>query len=119
MGPHHSLAQQQAQSAGRLKLIAAEVYQVTVIPGGERFDCESGEYILNAAHAANILISYSCRSGQCGSCMGRLHSGEVVYPKGQPDALDAEHRAAGYALFCSATAVSDLTIELLQPEFPA
>jgi ferredoxin len=51
--------------------------------------------------------------------MGRLHSGEVVYPKGQPDALDAEHRAAGYALFCSATAVSDLTIELLQPEFPA
>jgi hypothetical protein len=50
--------------------------------------------------------------------MGRLVAGEVVYPKGQPDALGQDQREAGYALFCSAFARSDLTIELLQPEFP-
>jgi CDP-4-dehydro-6-deoxyglucose reductase len=92
---------------------------VVVLPGGERFDIDSNQSVLNAAHAANVLISYSCRSGQCGSCKGRLHSGEVVYPKGQPDALDPDHQAEGYALFCSAFARSDLTIELLQPEFPS
>jgi len=70
------------------------------------------------AHAANILISYSCRSGQCGSCLGRLIAGEVSYPDGQPDALSQAQREQGYALFCSAYAVSDLIIELVQPEFP-
>ena len=70
------------------------------------------------AHAANILISYSCRSGQCGSCLGRLIAGEVRYPRGQPDALSLEQCEQGYVLFCSAYAVSDLTIELLQPVFP-
>jgi CDP-4-dehydro-6-deoxyglucose reductase len=70
------------------------------------------------AHAANILISYSCRSGQCGSCLGRLITGEVSYPDGPPDALSQAQREQGYALFCSAYAVSDLIIELVQPEFP-
>jgi CDP-4-dehydro-6-deoxyglucose reductase len=74
--------------------------------------------VLNAAHAANILISYSCRSGRCGSCLGRLIEGEVDYPQGQPDALSAQQRDSGYALFCSAYPVSNLTIELMQPEFP-
>jgi len=70
------------------------------------------------AHAANILISYSCRSGQCGSCLGRLIAGEVSYQDGQPDALSQAQREQGYALFCSAYAASDLIIELVQPEFP-
>jgi CDP-4-dehydro-6-deoxyglucose reductase len=74
--------------------------------------------VLNAAHAANILISYSCRSGRCGSCLGRLIEGEVEYPRGLPDALSAEQHDCGYALFCSAYAVSNLTIELMQPDFP-
>lgn len=87
-------------------------------PGGEQFDCRAGQSILSGAHAANILISYSCRSGQCGSCLGRLIAGEVSYPAGQPDALSTEQREQGYALFCSAYALSDMTIELIQPVFP-
>ena len=68
--------------------------------------------MLNAAHAANVLIPYSCRSGQCGSCRGRLIEGEVTYPEGPPDALSSADQDAGYVLFCSAYAVSDLVIEL-------
>jgi CDP-4-dehydro-6-deoxyglucose reductase len=87
------------------------------LPGGEQFGCAPLQPILDAAHAANILISYSCRSGQCGSCLGRLIEGEVSYPRGQPDALNAQQARDGYALFCSAVAKSDLVIELLQPVF--
>ena len=68
--------------------------------------------MLNAAHAADVLIPSSCRNGQCGSCRGKLHSGSVHYPKGLPDALSEAEEQAGYALFCSAFADSDLVIEL-------
>lgn len=88
------------------------------MPTGEQFDCPAQQSILSAAHAANILISSSCRSGQCGSCLGRLVSGEIDYPKGLPDALSQQQHVAGYALFCSAQAASDLIIELIDPEFP-
>ena len=91
---------------------------MTVLPAEERFDCAPNQPILNAAHAANVLISYSCRSGRCGSCIGRVIAGEVTYPQGQPEALSVGQSDAGFALFCSAYALSDLTIELLQPEFP-
>jgi len=88
------------------------------LPTGEQFDCPAQQSILSAAHVANILISSSCRSGQCGSCLGKLLSGEIEYPEGLPDALSQQQHAAGFALFCSAHATSDLVIELTEAEFP-
>ncbi len=88
-----------------------------MLPGGERFDCAAGQRILNAAHAADILIPYSCRGGRCGTCRGRLVDGEIEYPQGLPEALDDEQAQQGYVLFCSAVALSDLTIELIRPGF--
>jgi CDP-4-dehydro-6-deoxyglucose reductase len=88
-----------------------------VLPSGERFDCPPDKSILDAAHAANVLIAYSCRSGQCRSCIGRVVDGEIAYPGGLPQAISVPEAESGLALFCSAFAVSDLTIELLEPEF--
>ncbi|MDH3387280.1 MAG: 2Fe-2S iron-sulfur cluster-binding protein [Gammaproteobacteria bacterium] len=85
------------------------------MPAGERFLCPADKIILNAAHAANILIPYSCRGGQCGSCLGRVLTGRIHYPNGLPQAISDSQDRAGYALFCSALAVSDLTIELVRP----
>ena len=90
---------------------------MTLSPGGETFACPADRPILNAAHASNILIAYSCRGGQCGTCRGKLLSGRVEYPQGLPPALDRSDADAGYVLFCSARAASDLTIELLAPDF--
>ena len=87
------------------------------MPSGERFACPEGKTLLDAAHAANVLIGYSCRSGQCRSCLVRIHSGDVVYPRGLPQAIDAAEAEAGYALCCSALPGSDLVIETLSPEF--
>jgi hypothetical protein len=44
-------------------------------------------------------------------------AGEVGYPDGQPVAISDEQVEAGYALFCSAYAQSNLTIELVEPDF--
>ena len=88
------------------------------MPTGEQFECMAQKSILAAAHAANILISSSCRSGQCGSCLGKLLSGKIEYPGGFPDALDQQQHKEGYALFCSAHAASDLVIELIEARFP-
>ena len=92
-------------------------FEVRVQPGDEVFSCPPDRPILNAAHAANILISSSCRSGQCGSCLGRVISGRVEYPDGPPAAISETETAAGLVLFCSAYALSDLVIELIQPDF--
>ncbi|MDJ0778668.1 MAG: 2Fe-2S iron-sulfur cluster-binding protein [Gammaproteobacteria bacterium] len=113
MGSDRPLAQQQAQLFGLT--ISARPWQVTLLPGGEVFECAPDRSLLDAAHGANLLFPYSCRGGRCGTCRGRLVSGNVVYPAGPPDALDEEQRVSGYVLFCSAFPVSDLTIELATP----
>ncbi|MEM7562792.1 MAG: 2Fe-2S iron-sulfur cluster-binding protein [Pseudomonadota bacterium] len=79
---------------------------------GQTFHCAADNFIIDAAHAANVLIAYSCRSGQCGSCIGKVLQGEVSYPNGQPDALDISESKEGYALFCSAQPKSDLLIKV-------
>jgi len=49
--------------------------------------------------------------------MGRVIAGEITYPQGLPDAINAAEAKAGQALFCSAYAQSDLVIEITKPEF--
>jgi len=87
------------------------------MPGDDQFECPADKSILNAARAADILIPYSCRSGQCGSCKGRVIAGEITYPDGLPDAINSAEVKAGQVLFCSAYARSDLIFEIRKPEF--
>lgn len=47
--------------------------------------------------------------------MGKVQQGEIAYPNGQPDAISEAQTEQGYALFCSAFALSDLSIELIDP----
>src|SRR5262245_63410244 len=83
-------------------------FTVTV-PGTEfRFACEQSESVLDAAQRAGLEIPFSCRKGVCGTCKGRIVSGEVRAFAG--DALGAAERAAGQVLFCNARPRSDLEI---------
>ena len=93
-------------------------HRITVSPGGEQFDCPQDKSILAAALTANILISYGCRNGQCGSCQGRVIEGKIEYPGGFPDAISEWEAARGDVLLCSAHPLSDVTIELRRPEIP-
>jgi NAD(P)H-flavin reductase len=64
--------------------------------------------VLDAAQRAGLEIPFSCRKGVCGTCKGRVVSGEVRAFAG--DALGAAERAEGQALFCNARPRSDLVI---------
>ncbi len=86
-------------------------YRITVQPSGHGFDVEPGNTILRAALNAGVNLPYGCRNGACGSCKGRVLTGEVDRGDYQEQALTAQDVAAGYALFCCARPLSDVSIE--------
>ncbi len=87
-------------------------YQVTIQPSGHQFTVNEGETLLGAALNAGFALPYGCRNGACGACKGKVMAGAVDYGVHQEGALTAEDKARGLALFCCATARSDLTIEV-------
>lgn len=78
----------------------------------DEFCCEASESILDAALRAGQRLPYGCRGGTCGSCRGKILSGEVDYPNGEPTILSKTERAAGQALLCQAHPSSDVVIEM-------
>ncbi|MDB5776904.1 MAG: flavin oxidoreductase [Herbaspirillum sp.] len=84
-------------------------YTVHVPQSDISFDCPPGTTILDAAKAAGYELPYSCRTGACGSCKGKILSGDVETPEGA-EGLSKEERAAGMALFCQAKPCSDVDI---------
>ena len=58
-------------------------------------------YILDATDEAGIDMPYSCRSGTCSSCAGKILSGTVDQSESQ--FLTEDKLAEGYALLCVST----------------
>jgi CDP-4-dehydro-6-deoxyglucose reductase len=87
-------------------------YTVTIQPSGHQITVNEGESIVDAALRQGIMIPYSCRGGTCGTCMGEVISGQISYPAGLPPAISEAEAAAGKALFCTATPLSDLEIHV-------
>ncbi len=86
-------------------------FVVTLVDEELQFTCQAEQSILDAALARGIVMSYGCRDGMCGSCMGRLISGQIHYPQGQPGGITDQEVAMGQALFCKAVPRSDVTIK--------
>lgn len=86
-------------------------FQVSIASSQHSFQTEAGETILDAALRQGLTLPYGCRDGACGACRGKVLSGEIEHGKAQAHALTSDDRTAGFALFCCATAQSDLTIE--------
>ena len=86
-------------------------FQGTIKNTGHQFPVESSDSILQAAMNAGLVLPYGCRDGACGSCKGKLISGEVDYGEYAEKALPAEEKANGAVLFCQAKALSDVVIE--------
>jgi len=87
------------------------MHTVTVQPAGQSFQVEEGESVLAAALRQGLVLPYGCKSGACGSCKGKILSGEVDYGTYQKKALTDAERAQGKALFCQAKPRTDLVIE--------
>src|ERR1041384_2668005 len=83
-------------------------FQIAVADTEFRFPCEPNESVLDAAQRAGLEVPFSCRKGVCGTCKGRVMSGEVRAFAG--DTLGAAERAEGQVLFCNARPRPDLTV---------
>ena len=87
-------------------------YKVTIQPSGHEYVLAENETVLDGALRNGIMFPYSCRGGSCGTCFGKVLSGDIDFPDGLPLGLMASDRDLGQALFCCATAKSDITIDV-------
>lgn len=73
---------------------------VQIIMEGNTYDIKipEGTSILDAALDADIDIPFSCQSGSCGSCRGKLLKGAVDME--DDEGLSQEEIEAGYILNC-------------------
>lgn len=90
-------------------------YKVSIQPSGHQFEVQTGETVLDAALHHGINFQYGCRSGNCGTCLGKITQGEYHY-EDTPSGLSDEDRHQGMALFCQAVPDSDLTLEIEELE---
>lgn len=91
-----------------LRIMAAHV---KVIPSGHEFFVEGNDSILEAALQAGLALNYGCCGGSCGLCKVRVVSGELQKIYHHDYVLSESEKNLGYALMCSHTAVTDITIE--------
>lgn len=82
-------------------------FQVTIEPSKHQFQAEAGQTVLDAALAAGIVLPYSCRTGACSTCKGKVVAGEVDAGPYPAQILSPEDLAQGYTLFCQAKPQSD------------
>jgi len=75
------------------------------LDGAEKqFPLKEGQTIYEAAAAAKINTPYSCLSGACSTCMGKLKSGSVKMDSCV--ALDDDEVENGYVLTCQSRPTS-------------
>ncbi|ANN71433.1 CDP-6-deoxy-delta-3,4-glucoseen reductase [Bordetella bronchialis] len=86
-------------------------FQVTLTPSQHQFKAEAGQTVLDAALAAGYVLPYSCRSGACSTCKGKVVSGQYDAGPYPAQILAPEELAAGYTLLCQARPSSDLLVE--------
>lgn len=87
-------------------------FNATTTPQHHSFTLKETESILEGALRQGVGLPYGCRNGYCGSCKGKVITGHIRYPDGVPPGLSPQEAAHGYALFCQAHPLSDLTLEV-------
>jgi CDP-4-dehydro-6-deoxyglucose reductase/ferredoxin-NAD(P)+ reductase (naphthalene dioxygenase ferredoxin-specific) len=93
--------------------VSAALFQVRIGNLGATIACAPDQTILAASVAAGLDYPYGCATGNCGACISKLESGEVVLLPRNDAALSCAQAAAGQTLACRAQPRSDLVITWL------
>lgn len=81
------------------------------ISSGRTYEARSGESLLDAALRQGVVLDYSCRTGRCSSCKGRVRSGAST-PLHDETGLTAQEKAHGFILTCVREACGPLDLEI-------
>lgn len=81
----------------------------------ERINVAADETVLAAAIRAGLPLVHQCESGSCGTCVGRLVSGETTTVPGRAVALLPGEIESGYRLTCSTRATGAAVFEFDYP----
>tara|TARA_B100000287_G_scaffold77216_1_gene69300 strand:+ start:1758 stop:2057 length:300 start_codon:yes stop_codon:yes gene_type:complete len=71
--------------------------------------------LVEVADLAGVIIPTNCTSGNCGTCLARLISGDVEIPNPLPPGLDDFLVNEGGILTCCLFATSDCDIDVIPP----
>lgn len=99
--------------ASEVQVAEADAINVAVILDGNehKFDVPAKKTILEAGLELNIDLPYSCQSGLCTACRGKLLSGKVRMA--EYDGLSQSELDEGYVLCCQAhPETDDVVIEI-------
>jgi len=78
------------------------------------FECEPGEFVLDAADRAGQELPFSCRSGGCLACSAKMLSGDIEMT--EQYVLEDEHVSAFFVLLCCSTPLSDIVVRTHQED---
>jgi ferredoxin len=91
-------------------IAAMSTATITLQPSGWSFTADGDATILQAAEAAGIELTSSCRNGTCRTCICRVQSGSVRHTIDWPG-LSVDEKREGYILPCVAVAQGDVVLE--------
>lgn len=91
---------------------------ITLKPGGNVFEAQESETLLEAALRAGVSLNYNCNNGSCGQCLSNLLEGQLGEVLPHDFVINGQSTNGQPFLLCRAMPATDLVIEAYGPQSP-